>query len=156
MKHNTGQHKMRENFPLDGTFKSCGWKTQKIVTENIHRKTVAFSTNNMYKIPKCYAIKELIREIRGAMHVRRFGNKAREAILRWFGHVRRRDDEHVGRRMLEMKLPSRRKGGRPKMRFVDAGRVDMQTVGVNDTHEQDRTLEKENPLWQRSRKKKEF
>ena len=36
---------------------------------------------------------------------------------------------YIGRRMLEMELPSRRRRGRPK-RFIDAVKEDMQVVGV--------------------------
>lgn len=35
-------------------------------------------------------------------------SKAREAGLRWFGQVQRRDRENVGRRVLRMELPERR------------------------------------------------
>ncbi|KAK3511474.1 hypothetical protein QTP70_008953 [Hemibagrus guttatus] len=40
--------------------------------------------------------------IRGTAHVGRLGDKVREARLRWFGHVQRRDSEYIGRRMLDM------------------------------------------------------
>ncbi|KAK3521284.1 hypothetical protein QTP70_003127 [Hemibagrus guttatus] len=66
--------------------------------------------------------------IRGTAHVGRLGDKVREARLRWFGHVQRRESEYIGRRMLDMKLPGRRQRGRPKRRLVlwsglDAGSV---------------------------------
>ncbi|KAK3568200.1 hypothetical protein QTP86_000226 [Hemibagrus guttatus] len=51
--------------------------------------------------------------IRGTAHVGRLGDKVREARLRWFGHVQRRESEYIGRRMLDMELPGRRKRGRP-------------------------------------------
>ena len=44
------------------------------------------------------------------------GGKAREAILRWFGHVHRRGIGNIGRRVLEMELPGRSRRGRPKRR----------------------------------------
>ncbi|KAK4307254.1 hypothetical protein Pmani_020967 [Petrolisthes manimaculis] len=75
--------------------------------------------------------------IRGSAHVRRFGDKAREARLRWFGHVQRRDGEYVGRRMLEMDPPGRRKRGRPKRRFMDAVK-DIRMVGVTEEDVEDR------------------
>ena len=50
--------------------------------------------------------------------------------MRWFGHVQRRDRGHIGRRMLEMELPGRRPRGRPKRRFMDAVKKDMQVVRV--------------------------
>ncbi|MCJ8729767.1 hypothetical protein PDJAM_G00110730 [Pangasius djambal] len=46
--------------------------------------------------------------IRGTAHVGRLGDKVREARLRWFGHVQRRESEYIGRRMLDMELPGRR------------------------------------------------
>ena len=46
--------------------------------------------------------------IRGTSQVGRFREKAREARLRWYGHVRRKDDGCIGRRMLRMELPGKR------------------------------------------------
>ncbi|KAK3515337.1 hypothetical protein QTP70_017194, partial [Hemibagrus guttatus] len=56
--------------------------------------------------------------IRGTAHVGRLGDKVREARLRWFGHVQRRESEYIGRRMLDIGLPGRRQRGRPKRRSV--------------------------------------
>ncbi|KAK3544152.1 hypothetical protein QTP86_003162, partial [Hemibagrus guttatus] len=55
--------------------------------------------------------------IRGTAHVGRLGDKVREARLRWFEHVQRRESEYIGRRMLDMELPGRRQRGRPKRSF---------------------------------------
>ena len=57
--------------------------------------------------------------IRGTVKVDRLGIKMREGRLRWYGHVMRRDKEYVGRKMMEMELPGKRKRGRPKKRFLD-------------------------------------
>ncbi|KAI5093161.1 hypothetical protein C0J45_17552, partial [Silurus meridionalis] len=56
--------------------------------------------------------------------------KVREVRLRWFGHVQRRDMGYISRRMLRMETPGRRKRGRPRRRFMDVVREDMQVVGV--------------------------
>ena len=54
--------------------------------------------------------------IRGTAQVGRFGEKTREARLRWFGHVRRKDDGYIWRRMLRIKMRmERRNGGRPNV-----------------------------------------
>ena len=49
----------------------------------------------------------------------------REGRLKWYGHVMRRDQEYVGRKMMEMELPGKRKRGRPKRRFLDVAKEDM-------------------------------
>ena len=43
--------------------------------------------------------------IRGSLHVAPIRNKLREARLRWYGHVRRKDVEYVGQKILTMELP---------------------------------------------------
>ncbi|KAK3548706.1 hypothetical protein QTP70_017262 [Hemibagrus guttatus] len=81
--------------------------------------------------------------IRGTAHVGRLGNKVREARLRWFGHVQRRESEYIGRRMLDMELPGRRQRGRPKRRYMDGINEDMKLVGasVEDAEDRDRVVE---------------
>jgi len=69
--------------------------------------------------------------IRGTAHVGSLGAKIREARLRWFGHVLRRETEYIGRRMLEMDLPGRRRRGRPKRRYMDAVKEDLNEVGAS-------------------------
>ena len=49
--------------------------------------------------------------IRSTVKVERLGMKMREGRLRWYGHVMRRDQEYVGRRVMEMELPGKKKGG---------------------------------------------
>ncbi|KAI5104704.1 hypothetical protein C0J45_6330, partial [Silurus meridionalis] len=76
--------------------------------------------------------------IRGTTHVGRFGDKVREARLRWFGHVQRRDMWYISRRMLRMETPGRRERGRPKRRFMNMVREDMQVVGLKEANVEDR------------------
>ncbi|KAK3569543.1 hypothetical protein QTP86_034825 [Hemibagrus guttatus] len=78
--------------------------------------------------------------IRGTAHVGRLGDKVREARLRWFGHVQRRESEYIGRRMLDMELPGRKQRGRPKRRYMDGINEDMKLVGasVEDAEDRDR------------------
>ena len=63
--------------------------------------------------------------IRSTVKVEPLGMKMREGRLRWYGHVMRRDQEYVGRKMIEMDLPEKRKRGRPKRRFLDVMKEDM-------------------------------
>ena len=41
--------------------------------------------------------------------------------MKWFGHVQRRDNEYIDRRMLKSELPGR-SGKRPKRRFLNVVR----------------------------------
>ena len=54
--------------------------------------------------------------------VGKFGEKTREARLRWYGHLRRKDDGYIGGRMLRMELPGKGKRGRPKLRYFGTHR----------------------------------
>ena len=76
--------------------------------------------------------------IRGTVKVERLGMKMREGRLRWYGHVMRRDQEYVGRKMMEMELPGKRRRGRPKKKFLDV--EDMEEVGANETDVENRTV----------------
>ena len=77
--------------------------------------------------------------IRSTIKVEQLGMKMREGRLRWYGHVMRRDQEYVGRKMMEMELPGKRRG-RTKRRFLDAVKEDMWEVGVKETNVEDRKM----------------
>ncbi|KAK3548096.1 hypothetical protein QTP70_004523 [Hemibagrus guttatus] len=81
--------------------------------------------------------------VRGTAHVGCLGDKVREARLRWFGHVQRKESEYIGRRMLDMELPGRRQRGSPKRRYMDGINEDMKLVGarVEDAEDRDRWRE---------------
>ena len=78
--------------------------------------------------------------IRGTVKVERLGIKIKEGRLRWYGHVMRRDQEYVGRKMMEMELPEKRKKGKPKRRFLDVVKKDMGEVGAMETDVENRTV----------------
>ncbi|KAI5608354.1 hypothetical protein C0J50_6825, partial [Silurus asotus] len=75
--------------------------------------------------------------IRGTAHVGRFGDEEREAKLRWFGHVQRRDIGYISRRMLRMESPGRRKRERLRRRFMDVVKEDMRVVGLKEADVED-------------------
>ena len=78
--------------------------------------------------------------IRSTVKVERLGMKMREGRLRWYGHVMRRDQEYVKRKMMEMELPGKRRRGKPKRRFLDVVKEDMKEVGVKEMDIEDRKM----------------
>ena len=65
------------------------------------------------------------------------GSKLRNARLRWYEHVKRREEDYVGKRMMEMAVPGRRKRGRPRRRWMDLVREDMERIGAREGDEVD-------------------
>ena len=78
--------------------------------------------------------------IRNTVKVEQLEMKMGEGRLRWYGNIMRRDQEYVGRRVLQMELPGKRKRGRQKRRFLDVVKKDMGKVGARETEIENRTL----------------
>ena len=78
--------------------------------------------------------------IRITLKIERLGMKMREGRLTWYGHVMRRDQEYAGRKMMGLGLMGKRKRGRPKRRFLDIVKEDMEEVGVKETDVEDRKV----------------
>ncbi|XP_068234200.1 uncharacterized protein [Palaemon carinicauda] len=64
--------------------------------------------------------------LRGTTKVTEVSKKIQENRLHWFGDVMRRDQGYVGRRMLDMDVPGRRRSGRPKRRWMECVTPDME------------------------------
>ena len=76
--------------------------------------------------------------VRGTAKIAMLRDKLRNARLRWYGHVKRREEDYVGKRMIKMAVSGRRKRGRPRRRLMDLVREDMQKVGAREGDEVDR------------------
>ena len=60
----------------------------------------------------------------------------------------RRDQEYVGRKMMEMELPGKRKRGRPKRRFLDVVKEDMRVrEDRKKTERRQKDVENDDTLW---------
>ena len=78
---------------------------------------------------------------------------------RWYGHLRRKDDGYIGRRMLRMELPGKRKRGRPKRRFMDVVKEDMAEVEVTEEDTVDRNnwrrkIRCGDPWWEKAERRR--
>ena len=63
--------------------------------------------------------------IRGASKVGEISKKVRESRLKWYGHVLRRDGECVGKRVMVMEVPGKRRRWRTKRRWLDSINNDL-------------------------------
>ena len=75
---------------------------------------------------------------RSRLNVESIATKARESRLRWFAHVKRRDDNYVGKQVLEMKVQGKGRRGRPKTRWMDRVRADMKLLDLEEGDALDR------------------
>ena len=76
--------------------------------------------------------------IRGSTKVVEISKKMQEGRLRWYGHLLRRAEDHVGRHTMNMEVQGRRKRGRPRKRWRDCVREDMREKGIVEAEAQDR------------------
>ena len=75
--------------------------------------------------------------IRGTTKVGEISKKVHESRL-WYGHVLRREDEYVGKRVLVMEVPGKRRRGRPTRRCLDSIRNDLSEGELSGEDTQDR------------------
>ena len=64
-------------------------------------------------------------DIRKEAHVYPMAKFLREKSLRWFGLVQRRDKDEATRTILQMTVDGKRSRGRPKLRWRDLMKEDM-------------------------------
>lgn len=76
--------------------------------------------------------------IRGTVKVGEVSKKVQEKRLQWYGHVMRRDESYVGRRVMGMDVGGRRKRGRPRRRWMDCVNEDLREKGLTREEVQDR------------------
>ncbi|XP_068221421.1 uncharacterized protein [Palaemon carinicauda] len=68
--------------------------------------------------------------IRGTTGVRKLSDKIQESRLRWYGHVMKRDEQYIGRRVMKMEVQGTRRRGEPKRRWMDCIKDDVPPKGL--------------------------
>jgi len=72
-----------------------------------------------------------IRRILGVACITDKADKVREARLRWFGHVQRREEEDCVRRILEADVHGKRSRGRQRKRWIDVVKYNMEDLRLD-------------------------
>ena len=76
--------------------------------------------------------------IRGTTEVGEISKKVQESRLKWYGHVLRREEEYVDKRVKVMEGPGKKRRGRPKRRWSDSIRNDLSERELSGEEVQDR------------------
>ena len=76
--------------------------------------------------------------IRGTTKVGDISKKVQESRLKWYGHVLRKEDEYVAKRVMAMEVPRKRRRGRPNRRWMDTIGNDLSEKELSREDTQDR------------------
>ena len=78
------------------------------------------------------------RDIRERMKVTELHKKIQEKRLRWYGHILRRDEYHVTRKSMDLRVEGKRKRGRPQRRWMDCLKEDLEERELTEHDAADR------------------
>uniref|UniRef100_A0A8D8V8N9 Endonuclease-reverse transcriptase n=1 Tax=Cacopsylla melanoneura TaxID=428564 RepID=A0A8D8V8N9_9HEMI len=75
--------------------------------------------------------------IRNRIKVTEVSKKVQERRLQWYGHVERREDGYVGKKVAEMEVEGRRCRGRPRKRWKHCVSQDLREkkLSGNEVHD---------------------
>ena len=79
-------------------------------------------------------------DIRKELDVSRIQEKVREMRLLWYGHMQIMEENTEVRAVGDMRVRGKRPRGRPRGRWVDGVRRDLQALRITPEDAQDRTL----------------
>jgi hypothetical protein len=68
--------------------------------------------------------------IRGSLKVAPVFEKMRSNRLAWYGHVMRRDESQITKRVMSMNVDGNPSRGRPRKRWMDCVKDDMKIKGL--------------------------
>jgi hypothetical protein len=69
--------------------------------------------------------------IRGSLKVAPLFEKKKSNRFAWYGHIMRKDESHITKRVMSMNVDGYPSRGRPKNRWMDCVKDDMRIKGVS-------------------------
>ena len=104
------------------------------VTRGAEERILESTEMRMLRMMKGVTLRDRVRseELRRELGVTPLIMKVREKRLRWFGHVERREEDNIIRKMSSMEVEGKRPRGRPKKRWRDCIREDMREMNVEE------------------------
>ena len=88
-------------------------------------------------------------DIRENLRVSSVEEAARVSRLRWVGHVQRMRDDRLPKRILSAEVPGVRLRGRPRRRFIDSIRSDLEVRGLGLDVQTTISLANDRVAWRR-------
>ena len=79
-------------------------------------------------------------DIRKELGVNSIKEKVREMRLRWYGHMQRMEENNEVRAIIDMIVPGKIPRGRPRGRWMDCVRRNIQELRITPEDAQDRTF----------------
>ncbi|KAI5715759.1 hypothetical protein M8J77_021928 [Diaphorina citri] len=76
--------------------------------------------------------------IRNKIKVTEITKKIQERRLQWFGHVERRDENYIGKKVGQIRVEGKRKRGRPKKQWRNCINEDLREKGLTREQTQER------------------
>ena len=77
--------------------------------------------------------------IMGTVKVTEISKKVQERRMQWYGHVMRREEDYVGRRVMRMEVQGRRNRRTPRRRWMDSVNDDLREKNLTEQDTQNRT-----------------
>ena len=110
------------------------------MTQSLEFLKVNVAEMRMLRWMSGVTLKDKIRNeyIRGTLKVGELSAKMQERRLNWFGHIPRKEDEYIGRQVMAMEIEGHRGRGRPKFRWNDRIKQDLESKGLREEQAADR------------------
>ncbi|KAK6741571.1 hypothetical protein RB195_009438 [Necator americanus] len=112
------------------------WRTTKALERVLHAMEMRMLRWTIGVTLKEKVSNDTVRSIFGVVPIT---EKMKEARLRWFGYVLRREEDSVAKTALKLDVSGVRPRGRPKIRWLDRVKLDMIDARLCTTDAMDRT-----------------